>query len=183
MGQKSIILAIGLIIFTIILAVVFVFVRISRGQNSNQKSEETVTQEEPRDVVSVEDIVTDPMVYNNYSLEVDSEVSGWATNKSFYFSATIGGGFAGGAKRSLIVIAKEPFDLPQDPNDDKLGLGEISKVTVKGKIQVLDEAQLESALGVDFDDPNNVLYDDNLEDWTIGPVLFADEIIIDKIIK
>jgi hypothetical protein len=176
MGSRSIILAVALIIFTVILAIALVVGRFRTGKSVEKKVEETVTQEAPRDTVEVVDIINDPMVYNGVNLEIDSEITGWATNRAFYFSATFGGGFGGGQKRSLLVVAKEPFTLPQDPNDDKVGLGETTKVKSKGKIEVMNEEQLEKTLGVYFYDKNNSLYENilinfNIHNYTITLLL------------
>ncbi len=176
MGSRSIILAIALIIFTVILAIVFVIGRVRTNNSPEKKVEETVTQVEVRDVVPVRDIIQTPMVYAGYNLEVDSKIVAWATNRAFYFNTTIGAGFAGGTKRNLLVVAKEPFNLPQDPNDGKVGLGETINVTAKGTVEILNKDQLEALLGIDFDDPNNDLYDAFLQGWTLGPVLVLGEV-------
>lgn len=176
MGQRSIVLAIALIIFTVILAVILVIGRIRTGNSDAPKPEEEVAQVEVRDTVPVRDIITDPMVYNGVNLEVDSEITGWATNRAFYFSTVIGAGFGGGNRKNLLVVAKNPFTLPQDPNDGKIGLGETVEATAKGKIEIMNEEQLEETLGVDFDDPNNALYDAFLRNWELGPVLVLSEV-------
>jgi len=176
MGQRSIVLAIALIIFTVILAIVFVIGRVRTGNSPKEKVEETVVQTEVRDTVAVKDIIATPMVYNGVNLEVDSKITGWATNRAFFFSALLGSGFGGGTRRNLLVVAKEPFTLPQNPNDGKVGLGELTDTTAKGKIEVLNEAQLEELMGIDFDDPNNNLYSTTLQNWVLGPVLVLGEV-------
>ena len=176
MGQRSLLIAIGLIIFSVILVAFFVASRLQPGS----KAEDTAlnTQSASRNLVPVAEIVKSPLVYAGYNLEVDSQVSDWVTNKSFTFTA--GGSTFGGPGKQLLVIAKQPFQLPQDPNDGKVGLGEITKVTVRGKIQILNREQLQLALGIDLDGAEIALDNNNINKWSEGPVLFANTVEIDK---
>lgn len=183
MGQKTAILAVGIIIFTVILTFILILSRI-HGGSKNSDINTTVTEVATRNVVSVNDVVNNPMVYNGYNLEVDSQISGWATNRSFYFNGGAGATFGGGPRRKLLVIAKEPFQLPQNPTDEVLGLGEIAKVTTKGTIQVLNQQQLQDILGVNLSTSNQStssasLYDPSLKNWTVGPVLILDTLIVE----
>ncbi len=181
MGQKSIILAIGLIIFTIILAVLFVIGRMK--SNTPSQADETPMEASTRNVVPVADIISEPMVYDEYSLEVDSEITGWVTNRAFLFGARIGSGISGGRTRYLLAVGSSPFQLPQDPNDGKVGLGENARVTAKGRVEIMNKDQLEATLGIDLDDPNNALYSDAIKDWNLGPVLVINELKIDSTIR
>lgn len=171
--------AIGLIVFTVILAFLLILSRVHAGPKKTQKVSTNVTQDATRDFVSVNDIANNPMVYNGYNLEVDSQITSWATNRSFYFSGAAASTFGGGARKRLLVIAPKPFQLPQNPNDNKVGLGETAKVTAKGTIQVLNKEQLESTLGVDFSSPSASLYDSSLKNWYQGPVLILGELTVD----
>ena len=176
MGQKSIFLAIGLIIFAVILVAFFVASRLQSGSKTENKTQNT--QSVSRNLVPVAEIVNSPLVYEGYNLEVDSEISDWVTNKSFTF--VTGGSTFGGAGKQLLVIAKQPFQLPQDPDDAKVGLGEKAKVTVRGKVQILNREELQLALGVDLDGAEIALDNNNINKWGMGPVLFADTVEIDK---
>lgn len=181
MGQKSIIIALGLIIFTVILTVLFVISRFRSGSDNPEKKPTEVTSSQPiRNVVPVSEIIQNPMVYDEYNLEIDSQITDWATNRAFYFTARIGSGFGGGTPRNLLVIAKEPFALPQSQDDDKVGLGETSDVTAYGRVEILNTEQLEAALGIDLENPTSVLYDQTLRKWTIGPVIMLDKVEINS---
>src|SRR3989344_5589550 len=83
MGQKSIFLAIGLIIFAVILVAFFVASRLQSGSKTENKTQNTKSVS--RNLVPVAEIVNSPLVYEGYNLEVDSEISDWVTNKSFTF--------------------------------------------------------------------------------------------------
>lgn len=181
MGQKSIIIAVALIIFTILLTVLFVASKI-RGNNSPKNTEQETTETITlRNVVPVADIVNDPEVYEGYTLEVDDEISNWATNRSFFFTATIGGGgLGGGSRKSLLVIAAQPFQLPQESTDDAVGLGEIARVTAKGTVQILNKEQLEAALGIDLENPKETLFDNSIKKWSLGPVLLLTDLRINN---
>lgn len=184
MGQKSIILAVALIIFTIILMIVFVFSRIRANDSPKNAENETTEQIALRNVVPVADIINDPEVYEGYSLEVDAEISNWATNRSFFFTETIGGGgLGGGTRKSLLVIAPQPFQLPQESTDDAVGLGEIARVTAKGTVQILNKEQLEAALGIDLENPKETLYDTSIKKWTLGPALMLSDLQIDNTVR
>lgn len=180
MGQKSILLAIGLIIFTVIISALLVVSRVRGGTNKKDTTKSTTTQLAPRDVVPVIEIINSPLVYKDYTLEVDSQISDWITNRSFVFSVS-SGGFGGGTRRSLLVVANKPFNLPQDPKDNKVGLGEIAKVTATGKIKILNRAELQTLLGVDLDGREIALDNNNIRNWKLGPVLILDTIKINSI--
>ena len=176
MGQKSTILAIGLIIFAVILTILFIVSRVVGGPKTSQPKTETTTEATIENLVPVAKIISDPFVYNGYNLSVNTQISGWTTNKSFYFSAQNSGILGGGTKGILLAIANDSFQLPQDPDDGKLGLGENATVVATGTIRILNKEELQTALGVNLEDPKVTLNNDVIDNWNLGPVLFIDTI-------
>lgn len=176
MGQKSTILAVGLIIFAVILVILFIISRVIGSPRSEQNRVETTTQQSAENLVPVSKIINDPVVYNGYNLSVETQISGWTTNKSFYFSAQDTGLLGGGARGLLLAIAGEPYKLPQDSDDDKLGLGENAQVIAKGTIRILNKEELQTALGVNLEDPKVTLNNDVIANWSLGPVLMLDSV-------
>jgi hypothetical protein len=123
-------------------------------------------------LVEVNDILADPIVYDSVNVEIESQVIEWVTKKSFNVE-TVGGAFGGGGK-PLLVIRQYDFTLPQDNSSNKLGLGEKVRVHLKGKVVVVNKDQLEKYLNVNLDSDEFKLDGNNLNDWTLGPVLLLD---------
>jgi hypothetical protein len=186
MGQKSMILASVLIIFTVIVLFIFAITKVVGNRSSKiEKTEVTQTQTQPTNLVPASEIVNSPLVYQGYTLEVDSKIVDWVTNKSFTLSAGAGGGglFGGGNNKQLLVIAKNPYNLPQNPDDGKLGLGELTEVIAKGQIQIYNKQELEAALGISLDSSELALDNNNIDDWNEGPVLLLDSIVVKTTLK
>lgn len=176
MGQKSLFLAVGLIVFAVVLTILFIVSRVVGSPSKNTTKTETTNSTTIENVVPVNKIINDPAVYDGYSLAVNSQVSGWSTSKSFYFIAQSSGILNNGTKGVLLVIAKDPFQLPQDSDDDRLGLGENATVVAKGTVVVLNREQLQDALGVDIEDPVITLNNSIIDNWTLGPVLILSSV-------
>ena len=190
MGQKTTILAIGLIIFAVILAILFIVSRVIGGGNNtnSEKAETTNNVQEVESVdeniqndVSVSKILATPNVYEGYAVTVTSNVSGWATNKAFYFMGESSGLFASQSRGTLLVVSGEPFQLPDSQNDEKLGLGETSKITATGKIVIMSREEVETALGVNLDDPKLELGNQAVYKWRLGPVLLMESYSIPEV--
>lgn len=117
MGQKSTILAVGLIVFAVILAILFIVSRVIGTPKSNETKNETTSSQVVENVVPIAKIIGSPAVYNGYNLAVDSQISGWTTNNSFYFREQNSGFLGTNGGGLLLVVAKNPFQLPQDSYD------------------------------------------------------------------
>jgi hypothetical protein len=180
MGQKTTFLAVGLIIFAVILIILFVVSRVIGGPDGREPISDIVEETQIEDLVPVNKIVSTPIVYQGYTLSVENQISGWTTNRSFFFSAGESGLFGGGSRGILLAIADEPFQLPQETTDDRLGLGENTNVIVKGRIEILNNEQLQSALGVDLEDPAVTLNNQIISKWGLGPVLLIEDIQINQ---
>lgn len=188
MGQKSTILAVGLIIFAVILVILFIVSRVMGGGSNDIDPAKSTSENNIQKVESVEQaiennvpvskILSTPNVYEGYNLSVTSTVAGWATNNAFYFTGESSGLFGGQSRGQLLVITNQAFQLPQDSTDDRLGLGEITKITVLGKLVIMNREQLESALGVNLDDPKLELGNQAIYRWNLGPVLLMDSYLI-----
>jgi len=178
MGQKTTFLAIGLIVFTVILVVLFAVTRIIGGSPREKKQETTTetTTEISQNIVPVNDIIANPTVYDGYNVEITSRISDWTTNKSFYFAAQNSGLMGSKTRGILLAVASQPFQLPQASNDDSLGLGELSNVTATGKVEILNKEQLQGLLGENLEDPSVTLRNDVIANWKLGPVLIMDTI-------
>ena len=142
------------------------------GTNTSNNTVAVIT---PKPLVEVNDIVVDPIVYDELNVEVESQVIEWVTKKSFKVT-TSGGGVFGGGGKPLLVIGKKPFALPQNGSLNKLGLGEKVRIHIKGRVAIINKDQLENDLGVDFKSPEFTLDNNNLTSWILGPVLLLDSV-------
>ena len=176
------ILASGLIILTVVVIFIFILSKVFDSKPEKVNKATPTPTVEMTNLVPASEIVNNPAVYEGYKLEVESNITDWVTNRSFTLNAssTKKGvfGSSGTSKKQLLVIAKYPFALPQDSEDANLGLGEKSKVLVKGQIQIMNREELEYALGGDLDESEIRLDNNNIDDWKEGPVLLLDSIII-----
>lgn len=174
MGQKSIILTIGLIIFAVIFGLVFLVSHIN--PSSKKKSATTTPIVAVKKTVSVDDITNDPLVYEGLTVEVDSQINDWVTKRAFTVTSAAAGGLfgGGGGGKQLLVIREKPFSLPAKTN--VLGLGETVNVHMKGRTVILNKKQLANVLGVDLDSDTFKLDDNNISSWQLGSVLLLDSV-------
>lgn len=185
MGQKTTLLAVGLIVFAIILTILFIVSRVIGGGGNDNNSNEPKSTNEVQEVrnqnetitniVPVSEIISTPTVYQGYNLSVNATITSWATNKSFYFASETRGLFGGTSRGALLVVSEEAFQLPQDPTDGKLGVGETANVTASGTIVILNREEIQSLLGINLDDPEWELGNQVLYRWQLGPVLLLDK--------
>jgi len=172
MGQKTLIGAIILIIFAVILAVLFVVSRLVGGGEPDGDREKLVVTTTP-----AANVVKDPFVYDNLELEIESQISDWVTKNSFTLSAGGTPGFLGGAPRDLYVIFDSPFVLPHQTTDEnELGLGELVNVNIKGQARILDREEVEDALGISLDDDRLALDDSTVNEWEFGILFLAESV-------
>ena len=126
-------------------------------------------------LIEVNDILGDPIVYNELTVEVESQVSDWVTKKSFKVS-TPGGAFEGSGP-PLLVIGKNQFSIPADSNSSEFGIGEKVRLHMKGKVVIITKDQLQNYLGENLDsDIFKALDGSHLNTWTLGPVLLLDSV-------
>lgn len=173
MNLKSLIAILGLA-FIVVLIVVFVFAKSASTSGTNTSSNSTPAAPS-RTLVEVNDIMGDPIVYEGFNVEIESQVSEWVTKKSFKVS-TPGGPFGSGGS-SLLVIGKDEFTIPEYTPSNVFGIGEKVRVHLKGRVVIVNKDQLEAYLGENFDSDEFKSLDDNhLAGWTLGPVLLLDSV-------
>ena len=133
MGQRSIIILTILIIITVVFGVLFLVSRLLSGGGDEAPDNET---EAVSTLTPAGNIVKDPVVYDNLTLEIESSITDWVTKNSFTLLAGGGGAFGGG-KRQLYVVFDKNFKLFYGENDlclriKKTGLSVYhnSKVTI-----------------------------------------------------
>ena len=173
MGQRSIVIAVILVIVALILGVVFVIRGIFFSPNV-QKSTAPVS---VATTVSVANALKDPIVYDGLTVDVNSSVSDWVTKRVFTLRDGNAGGLFGVSNTGqLIVIADKNFSLNKKTNDPNLGLGETVKVHVKGRIRIMNKLELSQAMGIDLDKGDIKLDDNNLSSWKEGSVLILESV-------
>jgi hypothetical protein len=173
MNSKALIAIILLVSITIFIAI-FISVG-SSGKKSPTPVNKPVIAVAPKPLVAINDIVGTPIVYNGLNVESESQITGWVTKKSFMVTAGATGFFGGGGK-SLLVIARDDFTLPQVTSVDKLGLGEKASIHMKGRVVIVNITQLQDYLGEDFKSDEFKLDPYRLSSWTFGPVLLLDSV-------
>lgn len=118
-----------------------------------------------RNLVDVEDIVEDPVVFTGLTVDVEGPVIDWVTKRAFVICGNEG--FLAG--NGLLVIRPEQFTLPEEADDDELALGEETTVFVRGDIRIFNREELEQAWQVDFPD-------EELDVWNEQPVVIAETV-------
>lgn len=171
MEKKYILLAI-LITAIGFLALIFIVRGIIGLANRNSNVKEAVKEVQLR-AITASEIVSDPLVYKNQKATVDAKVNDWLTNRSFTL-ANSSSRF--GTVTELVVVANNSFPLPENAGEVQLALGESVDVRAKGTIKILNKAELEKELGVSLDSPELKLDDNDLSEWTLGPVLILDSV-------
>ena len=170
MGQRSLFLAIGLIIFAIILVAFFVASRLQSGGNKAKSAQNEAVLTTNASAIGV---ATDPIAYDGKTVEIDSEISDWVTDKAFTVSAG-GVGALGGRVNQLLVISNKPFTLPKT-TDNEVNIGDNGKVHVKGRVRIMTAKEIENTLGISFDKEARVELDDNvIYGWTKRSVILLD---------
>ncbi len=119
-------------------------------------------------VPTVADILEDPDIYNGKVVVLTGEVTDWVTERAFLLSQEQG---VIVIDSGLLVIQREPFQLPRDAPEDDLALAENPEVTVTGTVAILNIIEMEQTLQTDLDDE---LY----FNWVDRPVLIAQKIEI-----
>lgn len=169
MGQKSILISIAIIFFALIFMVVFVLNQIQPKTNT-KKVEIPVGK-----TIKAVDVVKDPLVYDELTIEIESQITDWVTKRSFTVVAVPSSTF-GGPGKELLVIAKVPFPLPKDVTGNSVGIGETVNVRMKGKVRIMNRIELGRVLGLDLDGTDIKLDDNNISQWNEGSVLLVDTV-------
>ncbi len=171
MGRKTIIAIVGFIIF-VVFVVLFLIINATKNPKSPNKPPTKPTQV----FQTIPGIVTDPLVYDELDVSFEGNVSDWVTKRVFTV-AQQSNSLLGSNGAAIIVISNSNFSLPKDSTSTVLGLGDTSKVLVKGRVTIMDRKQLSQAIGYDLDG-NDIKLDDNslVLNWTRGTVILLDSV-------
>ena len=172
MGQKSIIISIAVIIFAVIFAVLFILSRATTPTTTQKAQAEAAAA--PKTTVNAIEVISDPLVYDGLTVEIDSRITDWVTKRTFTVDAGSGGLL--GRQGQLLVINKSVFTLPQYAPKGGIGLGETVNVKLKGRVRIMDRVELERATGIDLDGEDIKLDDNNIDNWDEGSVLLLSSV-------
>ncbi len=182
MGKREIIITIGVILFIVVFVVLFILSRITPNTNTNRNTRNTTNTtakltpgvEVKKEIISVNDIVTDPLVYDGLEVEVESRVVDWVTKRVFTVGSS--GGFLSSGGKRLIVVGRDNFKLPKDTTGTELGLGETVSVHLKGRVRIMNKEELGTLMGVDLEGTDIKLDDGNTDSWREGSVLILQSV-------
>lgn len=179
MGRREILITVGVILFIVVFVVLFILSRVTPNTSSNrtkntQNTTAKITPVVNRGLVSVNNIVNDPLVYDGLQVEVDSKIVDWITKRSFTVGSS-GGFFSSGGKR-LLVVGGTNFKLPKDTKGNEVGLGETVSVHLKGRVRIMDKEELSELMGIDLDGTDIKLDDGNTETWREGSVFILESV-------
>jgi hypothetical protein len=158
MGQRTIIIGIIAIVIAGFLGLIFLIRGLARPAQSPRETVNTAVNE---NVIPVNQIVTDPYVYDGLRVEVEAKITDWVNKRAF----TIGnaGGFLGAPGGELLIIREDAYRLPKDTEDPNVALGDTDTVHVKGRVRVMTREEVQRALGLDFEDDQENRWDDRIE--------------------
>ncbi len=157
-----------LIITAIVLAVIIGVIIMIRALSSigSRKAPEIV---ERKTTIEAVDVISDPLVYDGLTVEIESLITDWITKRSFTLSASEQGIL--GARGQLLIVSKSTFKLPRETTGKEVGLGETVNVHLKGRVRIMDRVELGRAMGLDLDGSDIRLDDNNIANWREGSVL------------
>lgn len=158
-----------ILVFTLIGLVVFLFILGKVGGPALKPATTTATTQTSTSdrTIDINDVINDPPVYSDLTLTLPGRITDWVTKNTFVISP-IQNGFGGGG-RSLPLINKADFKLPDETPDDEIALGEVANIKVTGKIVIFDRATIEQEWGIDLDDKQ-------VDRWNKTPVMLVDTI-------
>jgi hypothetical protein len=176
-GQGIVAVIVGIIILIVVIFIISRIVRWIRGDTVSPATSPTPTIAETRDteVITINDVVQDPDIYAGLQLTLSGRLDNWVTRHSFVLESTEGGLF--GSSNRILVVRREPFNLPRDTPVEQLALGENPQLSITGVIGQLKVAELEQEWGedlvVDLDFRGGT---DDLDDFEDQVVIFASSI-------
>lgn len=180
MGRREIMITIGVILFIIVFVVLFILSRVTPSTNTNKNNNTKTTNTTNstkvinKEIISVNNIVTDPLVYDGLDVEVESRVADWVTKRVFTVGSS--GGFLSGGGKRLIVVGRDNFKLPKDTTGTELGLGETVNVHLKGRVRIMNKEELGILMGIDLEGTDIQLDDGNTDNWREGSVLILQSV-------
>lgn len=163
----------GLLLVTIIGIVIFgAFVLAGSISSIVHAQEPTATaipaaqQVAKNDPITINKVLSTPVVYKDLQLTLDGQVVGWVTKNAIVVSEV-------GEKNSgnkLLVISDKKFGLPSDVPATDVALGENVNVSFTGTVRILRINKDDKSLG-DEDEMRELMK------WNNKPVIFVDSVI------
>lgn len=132
------------------------------AQDANGNVAQTAQSVEANEPITINKIVSKPVVYKDSSLTVDGEIVGWVTKNA----VIINQGGEKNKKKNLLVIRNEAFGLPSEIPASEVALGETVSVSVTGTVGILNIKKGDTTFG----DEASVR---ELQKWNKLPVVFA----------
>lgn len=183
MGRREILITVGVILFIVLFVVLFILSRITPSTTTNRNTKNNTTNSTStknttplvkKEIISVNNIVTDPLVYDGLDVEVESKVVDWVTKRVFTVGSS--GGFLSNSGKRLLVVGRDDFKLPKDTKGTELGLGETVSVHLKGRVRIMNKEELGTLMGVDLEGTDIKLDDGNTDSWREGSVLILQSV-------
>lgn len=125
--------------------------------------------------VSASDVIKNPIVYEGLTVQIDSNVSDWITKNVFAINAATNS-FFGGTSGQLIIVSSKNFQLHTASDQEGLGLGELAKVHVEGRVVIVDRAEFQRITGIDLDGDKIKLDNNNISNWKKGPIILLNTV-------
>lgn len=122
----------GIFVVLLIIGLVLLLFFLIRGIPFLNGPAELETRE--RNLVAVDDIVEDPVVFTGLTVDVEGPVIDWVAKRAFVIGENEG--FLAG--QGLLVILPERFTLPTETADDELALGEETTIFVRGDVRIFN---------------------------------------------
>ncbi len=170
---KKTLIAGGAILFLIICLVAFGAFLLSGAVSSMVHAQEppvravATTQQIPvNDPVTINKVLSTPVVYKDLQLNLDGQIVGWVTKNAIVVSQV-------GEKNSgnkLLVISDKRFGLPSDVPASDVALGENVSVSFTGTVRILRIKAGDTSLG-DEDEMREIMK------WNNKPVIFATSVV------
>ncbi len=118
------------------------------------------------DPVTINKVISTPVVYKDLQLTLDGQIVGWVTKNAIAVSQV-------GEKNSsnkLLVISDKRFGLPSDVPATDVALGENVNVSFTGTVRILRLKAGDTSLG-DEDEMRELMK------WNNKPVIFANSVV------
>lgn len=163
----------GLLLVSIIAIVIFGAFVLSGSISSIVHAQEptataiaAVQQVPANDPITIDKVLSTPVVYKDLQLTLDGQIVGWVTKNAIVVSQV-------GEKNSgnkLLVISDKRFGLPSDVPATDVALGENVNVSFTGTVRILRIKTGDTSLG-DEDEMRELMK------WNNKPVIFANSVV------
>lgn len=149
------------VVILLVLILLVSLIRSLISRNTTNSNNKTATAVVAKKNITIGEIAANPFLFVDKKVIIDGSIISWATPHAFVISGDGG---------SILVITKQSYPLPTETSGNNvLTVGSSAVVSVEGKVERLDLAELENKWGVNLDD--KVLYN-----WNNSLVIEADSI-------